>query len=182
MGTHVALCLLTGAPASPFRFFSLVTYVAFSQNSTADFGDSVGHGTHVAGIALGACYAGPATAPAPPSSSGSASGTNNSGSGSGSGPTATPNGGEMIVEEGGSPPPGLIRHRHQRHRRRQLLGKRRPPPPSPPPPPPSPPPPSPPQGGGNGTASYVVDWLTGMAPGARLAFYDITDREVWLLG
>ncbi|GFR41226.1 hypothetical protein Agub_g1899 [Astrephomene gubernaculifera] len=99
----------------------LASYCAFQ-----DFGDADGHGTHVTGIAVGACSS-PATPPSPPL----------------------------------SPPP---------------KPKRRPPPPP-----------------GNATDDsstagpaatvvqsqlpYIVDEATGMAPGARLAFYDIMDRQ-----
>lgn len=153
---HLAPCSAPAGPVTKPR-----------SHAHADFGDADGHGTHVSGIALGACYLSPANASVPLETR-----STNSSPPSPRPPSPRP------PSPRPSPPPLKLKTKKAKK-----------------PPPPIPRPATPGtdgtgNGGGNVTnrsaaagelltnpANYVIDDAVGIAPGARLAFFDIMNKK-----
>ncbi|KAG2450043.1 hypothetical protein HYH02_000147 [Chlamydomonas schloesseri] len=147
----------------------LKSYYAYT-----DFGDADGHGTHVSGIALGACYLPPANASMPLEARAS-----NSSPLSPRPPSPRPPSPRPPSPRPPAPPPP----------KGKAKKAKKPPPPGPKPSTPA----GTSAGGGNITlnrnasgglplaltdpANYVIDDAAGIAPGARLAFFDIMSRK-----
>ncbi|KAG2442839.1 hypothetical protein HXX76_002918 [Chlamydomonas incerta] len=141
----------------------LKSYYAYT-----DFGDADGHGTHVSGIALGACYLPPANASAPLETRSTNS----------SPPSPQPPSPRPPSPRPPPPPKGKTKTKKAKK-----------------PPPPGPKPSTPSasgsgSGGANATtrsapvdqlladpAGYLIDDAAGIAPGARLAFFDIMSKK-----